>query len=394
MHKCIFEIANDQAIAEVRRAYAGTVLEKEELKVQVERYRQTEALLKSLLWPSADPSKTVAKIPLKEAVYAPDFKILFPKVITDGLRMPVEPKYVGQQLLSKTIQVEGNRIYEFPVLGTIRAHEIPEHGEPPMEDPAFSKNTTEVRVRRFGLQLGVGNDVIEESQWELLGYYLNAANDALLRLKEEQVFTAYEQYSYTRFDNSSTDATFQTTGKASDGDTANGTFDLMNLLDMMATLIQNNYIPSDVVLHPMMWALWAKDPFLRYQLLMQGQVGQQAMVPSLDGAGSYAPFGLNVVVTPFQKVELGKTLATGITGTGNYASITVLDRGRAMLILQKTPVSMVKFEDVMRDIQRIMLHERYGLGVLDGGRSSIVAKNIALATNYEPLYTIRQVAAS
>jgi hypothetical protein len=393
----LLDLAESHSLNDLKKAYGAAENEKE-LKVQAEKFAQTEEILRELMRPTDATPKNVPNVSLKEAVHTADFRILFPRVVQDTLQLPREPIFIGQNLLARTINVEGARVMEFPTLGAIRAFELGDTQEPPEQDPSFSKNITEIRTRRFGLKLELSNDVIDESQWDVLALYTQAAGNAMRRKKEELIFNEYESRAVGIFDNSSTDQTRWTTGKDSGGVTKNGTLDHMDLLDMMAALGTNGYVPTDVILHPMAWAIWAKDPVLRYQLLHAGGVGQTNLgnfgqEPSQMGL--YVPFGLNVVVSPFQTINYNTTLSTGIvSGSADYTTITVVDRNSSILVLQRTPMSMVQWENPVRDIQSMMFHERYGLSILNGGRSAVTAKNVRIDINYAPVYTVRQVTAA
>jgi hypothetical protein len=398
MAKTMLELAENAASQDLSKAY-GPAQNAEERKEQAARFTQTEKLMKELLRPTGNRPKSAPSISMKEAVHTADFKILFPKVVSDTLQLPQEPMFVGQNLIARTIQVDGARVMEFPEMGALRAYEISDTQEPPEQDPAFSKNITEIRVRRFGLKLELSNELVEESQWDVLGLMIQNAGNALRRKKEELIWNEYELRAQNMFDNSSTNTAKWTRGKAANGITQNASFDHEDLLDMIAALGANGYQASDIVLHPLAWSIWAKDPFLRFQLLHQGGVGQTFGQPVGTGAdqhaSAYVPFNLNVVVTPFQTVSLAANPGTGTaTGSANYTTITVLDRQQSMLILQRQPVKTVSFENPVRDLQTIAFHEKYGLAVLNGGRSATTAKNIKLTTNYQPLYSVRNVTAA
>jgi hypothetical protein len=392
----IMELADAQVVNDLREAY-GEAKDEQDLRGQLRRLTETEKILRELMRSDRSRPRGVPNLSMKEAVHSADFKILFPKVISDTLQQPIEPTYIGQGLLARTIQVDGARIMEFPTLGAIRAFELADSQEPPEQDPAFSKNITEIRVRRFGLKLEFSNEVLDESQWDILALYTNAAGNAMMRKKEELIFNEYETRAITIFNNASTNTALHTTGVGSDGTTPNATFDHMDLLDMMAALGTNGYNPTDVIVHPMAWAIWAKDPFLRFQLMYKGGVGQTLGNFSQEPAGiqTYMPFGLNVVVSPFQTIAYNTSLSTGLSGfTSHYSTITVVDRNSSLLVLQRTPMSMVQWENPIRDIRSMAFHEKYGLSILNGGRSAVVAKNVRIAVNYQPLYTIRTVTAS
>ncbi len=398
MAKSILELAAATQTEQLTAAY-GPANNAEELNAHAAKFQRTDKMLRELMRTDGRP-KNAPALDLSEAVHAADFKILFPNVVRDVLKRPQEPVYIGQSLLSRTIQVDGAKIMEFPTLGAIRAFELADTQEPPEQDPAFSRNITEIRVRRFGLKLEMTEEVIEESQWDVLSLYTEAAGAAMMRLKEELIFREYETNALTLFNNASTTAANQTTGVGADGVTTNGTFDHMDLLDMMAAMGANGYNPTDIILHPLAWAIWAKDPYLRFQLLYKGGVGQtigdyprgENGLTSPGGIQQYVPFGANVVVTPFQTLTYNTTLSTGLSGyTGNYTTITLVDRNSSILVLQRTPMGMVEFNNPMRDIRNLMFHEKYGLACLNGGRSAVTAKNILIALNQKPVYTTAQV---
>jgi hypothetical protein len=124
----------------------------------------------------------------------------------------------------------------------------------------------------------------------------------------------------------------------------------------------------------------------------QSNLGQFSGTDRTMSAGQFVPFGLNVVVSPFQTINYNTTLSTGIvSGSADYTTITVVDRNSSILILQRTPMSMVQWDNPVRDILNMMFHERYGLAILNGGRSAVTAKNVRIDLNHNPLYTVRTI---
>jgi len=397
--KLILEHASDKARQEIRDIYGESVDLNDE-KTAAARYKELGArmsascnLLESKLL--GKPEARRIGLTIQEAVHAADFKVLFPRVVEGLLQGPIEPEFIGQSVLSKTINVDGDTLFTFPAFGAIRAKDLGDTEEPPEQDPSYAAMMTEIRTKRRDVKIEVTNTVVEKSQWDVLGAYINQAKLAMNRHKEKKIFDQFDSKSVVLFDNSSADATLHTTGKDTDGLTDNATMSHMDLLDMMAALGANAYNPTDVILNPLAWVVWAKDPFLRFQLLNSNTVGNH--IGGFNGSGkeinanTFVPFGLNVLVTPFQKLELGKTLTTGITGTGNYVNISVVERNRCILVAQDKPLQLLKYVNDLRDIQGMAFFERYGLALLDGGRCSVVAKNVKLDINHEPLYTIKTV---
>ena len=396
-HKTVEELAKQALRAQLVEAYGEPTNEDgNKLSDHAKRFKETENVLRELLRTDGGP-KNCPNVKLSEAVFSADFKLLFPRVVMEVLQRPMEPIYLGQTLLSRTINVENTQVLTIHSLGAIRAFEVADSQEYPEQDPTFAKHATELRTRRYGLKLVFSKELIEQSAWDVLALYIEAAGAAMKRLKEEKIFAEYENRAVTIFDNESADVEDHTTGCGTDGKTANGTFDHMDLLDMMAALGTNQYVPTDLILHPMCWSIWAKDPILRYQLLHQGGVGQANIGNFGTDASSMKadmPFGLQVNVSPFQKMEFGKTLAAGLNapGAGNYTTITLVDRNSSILVLQRKPMQIAEWEDPMRDLMLMRFAEQYGLALLNAGRSAVVAKNIRIDMNHKPIYTVAQVA--
>lgn len=397
MAKTVQELAQEATRALLVEAYGEpTQDEGNKLSDHAKRFKETENVLRELLRTDGKP-KSCPPVKLSEAVFSADFKLLFPRVVMEVLQRPQEPIYLGQTLLSKTVNVDTAQLITFPTFGAIRAFEVADSQEYPEQDPSFAKHSTEIRTRRYGLKLVFSKELIEQSAWDVLALYIEAAGAAMKRLKEEKIFSEYENRAVCIFDNESADTADHTTGVGADGLTPNGTFSHDDLLDMMAALGTNQYIPTDLILHPMAWSIWAKDPILRYQLLHRGGVGQG----NLGGFGqdaaaqsAYMPFGLQVNVSPFQKMEFGKTLAAGLDtpGAGNYTTITLVDRNSSILVLQRKPMSISEWDDPMRDLMLMRFAEQYGLALLNGGRSAVTAKNVRIDNNHKPVFTTAQVA--
>ena len=302
---------------------------------------------------------------LAELTTAADYRILFPKAVMGVLQRPVEPKFVGQMLLTKSIQLNGAKIMQFPSFAGIRAggpfaptQEIPE------SDLGFTLHTSELRVRKWGVRVAVEEDIIKDSQWDLLSLYLDAMRNAMKRRKEERIWFEYEDKSQVFIDNSLTASTNWSKGRSS-GNALNGTFDHEDLIDMIAGLGANGFTASHVVVHPLMWAVFQKDPFLSFQMLWKGGMGQhfgsypQGKDSITDGSQFMVPFGIQTIVTPFQAMTLGTTLTTGVTGFGsaNYGSVTVLDDNAGIIELVQEGLTMKEWPDNARDIRSIQIHE-------------------------------------
>lgn len=349
-----------------------------------EFYRNVEILSSHM---RTDNSTRGNRIPMEEALRAADASILFPKVISDVLMRPKEPLMIGQTLLSKTIQVDNVRSIEFPTMSAIRAFDIPDVGEYREQMFNWTEQLISIKVNKSGLLVSISEDVIKDSMWDLLALYVEAAGYAMLRHKEEKIFLEFQAKGHKVFDNSSTNSKLWTNGKAfNQARNYSVTFD--DFIDTMGALVSHEYVPTDIIMHPLAWAVFAKDPVIRNIMYTQGQIGQSVWTskPDFDQTNN-VPWNVKYQVSPFVPMTLESTLSTGpASGLAavNITDIYIVDRNNSCIILQRDPMETEEFSDPRRDIINMKVRERYGVGSLAGGRASAVISNVRLEQNYQP----------
>ena len=336
-------------------------------------------------------------VSMKEALMSNDASIIFKRVISDVLLKPTESIYIGQDILARKVTVDGVKSVTFPTLGALRAGVVTETGEYPEQSPSFNQEALELRVKKYGLKLAMGNDVIEDSMWDIFGLYLSMARDAMKRLKEELIFNEAISKAKVVFDNASAQSTGWTTGQGVGTTTTagalNGSLTMLDILDMAGALINNGYTPTDFIVHPLMWVMLAKDPRLQFSSLMNGNYNTSMPTPGID-AGSikgYLPWGmLNVVVSPQMpfKFHTAGTFAGSSQLSANMTDALIVDRQKSLIVLQRDEMSMQEFDHPERDIHMMRVGERYAVGTLDGERSVATARNIRLVSAHNPLYNL------
>jgi hypothetical protein len=340
-----------------------------------------------------DASKRPAlKLDMKETLYSADASVLIPKVISDVLMRPLEPMMIGQKTLARTVTIDTDmKSVEFPTLGALRAGDIAQGQEYPEMNLAFGEATTEIKVTKSGLKCSIAEEVVNNSMWDVLALHVEAMGYAMMRWKEEKIFKAFEDTAIVAFDNSNSDTAYHTTGTYTDLN-KNGTLAFNDLIDAMGMLLANEYAPTDIVLHPMAWTIFMKDPRLQFQLLTHGPVGQTYGPIGPDNIAQNLPWSMNVNVTPFvaysTNTHLTNLAATG-DDTGPCTSIYICDRNNGIILLQREGLQPDQFNDPSRDILYLKVKEMYGVGLPNGGRSAVVLKNVRIAENFAPMYTVR-----
>jgi hypothetical protein len=313
------------------------------------------------------------RVTIKEAFASPDAAALFPKVISRTLREAAEPQLLVTPLLS-VVRLGKGRSLEFPAVNAIQAAEIPEGQEYPEQALAFAKQI-EGKVSKKGVKLAFTEEVIADSLWDIVGLHVRAAGRAMARLKEQIALSRFKDAATIVFDND--DAGYaDTTGRDING-ALNDTLTWDDVIDMAAVLMAENHVPTDFILHPLMWAVFLKDAVFHAGGAAAGS-SWGFRPQSADGSlNATAPMGLNVLVSPF----VSFTAKSGATPA--KSDIFLIDRNEVGTLLVKDDMSTDQFDDPSRDIRQLKMKERYDIVMLGDGEGITVAKNVSLSRNYE-----------
>ena len=317
------------------------------------------------------------RVTIKEAFGSPDAAILFPKVISRTLKEAAEPQLLVTPLLS-VVRLGKGRSLEFPAVNAIQAAEIPEGQEYPEQALAFAKQI-EGKVSKKGVKLAFTEEVIADSLWDIVGLHVRAAGRAMARLKEQIALSRFKDAATVVFDN---DGGTATTGRGIDG-AANDTVTWDDVIDMAAVLMAEKHIPTDFILHPLMWSVFLKDAIFHTGGSAAAVNTSWGYRPQSEGAAlnATAPMGLNVIVSPF----VSFTAKNG--NTPAKSDLFLIDRNEVGTLLVKDDMSTDQFDDPSRDIRQMKMKERYDIVMLGDGEGITVAKNVSLARNYEVTVT-------
>ena len=315
------------------------------------------------------------RVTVREAFASPDAAILFPKIISRTLKEAAEPQLLVTPLLS-TVRLGKGRSLEFPAVNAIQAAEIPEGQEYPEQALAFAKQI-EGKVSKKGVKLAFTEEVITDSLWDIVGLHVRAAGRAMARLKEQIALSRFKDAATIVFDNDSVSYD-DTTGKGFSG-AANGTVTWDDIVDMAAVLMAEKHIPTDFILHPLMWSVFLKDSIFHAGGAASAVGTSWGYRPQSPDAAlnATAPMGLNVLVSPF----VSFTAKSGATAA--KSDLFLIDRNEVGTLLVKDDMTTDQFDDPSRDIRQLKMKERYDIVMLGDGEGITVAKNVSLARNYE-----------
>jgi len=198
----------------------------------------------------------------------------------------------------------------------------------------------------------------------------------------------------------------RTTGRDLTG-AGNGSMTMDDLYEMYAKTLERGFTPNTILMHPLAWSTWVKDPVMRMFALNSGggswyggftgsptpqtpstwanlgkmqapssaDAPQNEREPTQQSAANipnYFPFGgLRIIVTP----EVPFDPATKTT------TIMMLDTNEVGAIVVAEDPTMEEWNDPARDILKIKMRERYGMVLFNEGLAVSIAKNISIEAN-------------
>lgn len=370
---------------------------------------------------------------IKDLLTSPDATRFIPQVVQTIIREALEPNLMVVNELFQEIRIERGSQVQLGALGAMTAGEIAEGAEYPetMFDVSDVGDMIAFTTSKHGLMIRVTEEVIQDSQWDVMGLWLRAAGKALARHKELYAMRLLDTMGQTIYDNTtpSNGQLGTTTGRGIDG-IQNGSMSCNDLFDMYAYLLHRGFTPDTLIMHPLAWRVFMCDPETR-EIVLKGATLASRKLP----AGSYAPAwgsefggkgittkatGVETLTNPttgtVEKIGASAWLQTlnGLAATFNIApqylptplrvlvtpyitytapvynssaskgktSIIMTDSSNCGLLVTKQGVQTAEFTDPLRDIRALKVNERYGFGLLEQGKSVAVANNISIVRNY------------
>jgi len=380
-----------------------------------------------------DGKDVSARIEIQDLLTTQDIERFVPQVVIRILHEAREP-YLMISTLFDHIRLDRGQTIQIGAIGAISVHEVPEGGEyKPVDLQLDSGEMIGISVRKYGCLLQFTEEMIEDSQWDVIGLWMRAAGRAFARNREKRVSQLLNVQGEVVFDNANAANAFggATTGRNIAG-AANGTMTANDLFDMFAYLSMREFTPDTLLMHPLAWSMWATDAELKEIVLLNGQltsrrlpggaadpgwpttlggkgtrtagtglglgtsdpnvgaayqkIGSVAGTAQLSALGAtfearpdFLPRPLNVLVTPFLPFSNNATVSGARVST---TTVVVLDSSATGAFIEKTALATEEFDNPMRDVRNMKLRERWGLVMYQQGKGVCIAKNIVLAKNY------------
>lgn len=370
------------------------------------------------LWRSNGKVAEGKTVSLQDALSVPNAPLMLPKVISNIVKEAQEPLLIGASLLQR-INYSAGQTISFPAVGALQAADIAEGMEYPERSLQMGGSTVTATIGKSGLAVKVTDEMVRYSQFDVIGLHLRAAGRALARHKEKKVFDYIRAMGIPVFDNATPTSSLKgvTTGRNLAG-TANGSLTMDDIFDCYAQVLTQGFTPNTLLMHPLNWVLFIKDPVLRAFALQAG--GGAYFMGWTGNAATRAPWdnssqgGLGVssgqLITPGSSADGSEATAlTGYSQTMTSApqlpsyfgvpfrilvspfvpydprtrlsDIYMFDASELGALIVDQEVTTEEFDDPARDIRKIKLFERYGIGIFNEGKAIAVMKNVHVVPN-------------
>lgn len=185
-----------------------------------------------------------------------------------------------------------------------------------------------------------------------------------------------------------------TTGRDQNGN-FNDTLSVEDFLDLVLALMGNNMTPTDIIMHPLTWVIFARNSMIGNGLTygafggsqvhpwgatqgtlefagLSAEQGHQKLIMRPEQVQNRLPVPITINFSPFVKFDKERKLF----------DMYCIDRNNVGVIVEKEGLTTDNWTDPERDLRLLKVKERYGVGIINNGRGITVAKNLAVAPTY------------
>lgn len=356
-----------------------------------------------------EKSKVLAAEHANDAITSQWYRNMIPNVVSNVVREPISLGNPLTQLLSVVRFTKGTAI-SFPAVGASGGIDcdMGEGEEYPELDLDMSGNIM-ATIGKSGIACQFTEEAIRYSTFDIIGLHVRQALDVLKRHKEKKAADMIFNVGSVYINN------YDSLARHSKGRSIdmvfNNTLIIDDLVDAALDGIREGWHFDTLIVHPMAWQIFAKDPIMREQFfrgLAAGKfftppIGQAAYFPQLGmnnpygknvgastavglsniAAGSlsfqvpgYAGFGFNVIVTNYAPIHFDGVINKYVT------DIAMIQSDQAGLLVVDEDLTNDDWTDPARDIHKMKFRERYSLVNLSQGKAGRILKGIVIDRAY------------
>lgn len=383
-----------------------------------------------------EASDRFEKLELKDALTTDDLTRFIPTVVTTIVREALEPATIVVNELFQPITLTRGRQVQIGSIGAMEVRDIPEGGEYPEFYPDMDGgNMIAMNVGKVGVMIHFTDEMIDDTQFDVVGLWLRAAGRAFARHKERKGMKLLDEMGIVIFNNNDP-ANAQEgvcTGRDITG-AQNGSMTLNDVFQMYAFLANRGFSPSHWVVHPLAWAMFLTDSEIR-EVIMNGNTLMSNRLPqgspspgwptefgglgirtkgtgegpeqpdfgpnaankyganafsnrlnSLQSTFNIPPRGLPAPLTMLVTPWVAYRSIAGRAGTAAdgkpSATVVMADAAATGLHVTRETVSVEEFDKPLIDMHGLKLRERYGFLPIEQGKGVAIGRHIIIDRNY------------
>ena len=336
---------------------------------------------------------------IKETIMTTDVVDLVPRIIESKMIEAEDTQSVISPFFTKIQSDKTSGTVVVPIIGELQAHEVSEAGaynDEAVEINTLQYNSIEIRPKKIGLKVTLSEEVIMDSYWDIMEANLSRIGGAMARYKDEWCAREFSEHGHVVFDNSlgAQNPDAMTSGLGEDS-LPNGTLSVEDFMSMCLALMANDKTPTDVIMHPLCWLVFARNAMVGQGLTfgamgamnvnpfgttqgtpgfagLSNNMGPQKFILNESQAMFNLPMPVNIILSP--RVKFDKQNKT--------FDMYAIDRNNIGAIVQREDLSIEKWTNPETDVRIIKAKERYGVGIMDNGKGIAVAKNISAMPSF------------
>jgi hypothetical protein len=364
------------------------------------------------IWNNSGSDMSGNQWSIQDMYSSPDAPWMMPKVMSEQALEAIEPQLLMTGLL-KRIQYTMGQSIVLPMTSAMSATNLDmaegdEYPETKLASGGMSQMIA--NIGKVGLAVKITEEMIRYSQMDVIGMHVKAAGKLLARHKEVKAANMIAKQGVCYFDNLNPAQSVLgvTTGRDRAG-AANGSLTAENMLDLEGHFVAKGFMPNTMILHPLFYTMFQKDPVMRDMFFkggasayfqsyrgsanggnpwqkspkMIGNSTQQNITPTtatalrnrdIDSAPifpSYWGVDMQIIVTPWAPYNPLK----------KRGDIIVCDREELGVLLVDEDLTTEEWKDPAHDIMKIKFRERYCFGIMNEGQSVAVLRNVVNTEN-------------
>jgi len=357
----------------------------------LEAYSSERKLLSNKIF-DAFSGKGSLDLSIKDMVSASQLDGIIREVVTRVLVTEKEPAlFLSENIAEKVPMVSNTQTLELLDSSAFVATEMAPGQEYQMANMALMEGTGAIRVGKQGIGYILPDEALDNRNLNTAALLMKKCANAVNRLVESNCYTALTGTYNVAADNStgnSTGSGYATKGVDS-SDTANGTFSYEDLVDLVAIPMSFEKNVTHVLTHPMGWAIFASDPFMRATFMHGGQIGNSiwSAAPGFDQSMNM-PFGIQYV--PYAPMRYSKG---GDFSGASYTDIYALSKEDSIALAEKGSLEMAEEAEFWRDGRGLKVKRETKAILKDKGAGVAKTVGVVIAPNRAPVYSVRSMPA-